>query len=78
MENENHENQAPAGESKDILVVASKIKNYIRAKSSLNTSAAVMDILSDKVRLLCDQAIERAKADSRKTVMDRDFIEPSH
>ncbi|OFZ69919.1 MAG: hypothetical protein A3K03_01235 [Bdellovibrionales bacterium RIFOXYD1_FULL_44_7] len=78
MENENHENQAPAGESKDVLVVASKIKNYIRAKSSLNTSAAVMDILSDKVRLLCDQAIERAKADSRKTVMDRDFIEPSH
>ena len=58
---------------KEILVVASKLKNYIRAKSGMNTSAAVVDVLSDKVRDLCDQAIEAAKQDGRKTVMDRDF-----
>jgi histone H3/H4 len=58
---------------KEILVVASKLKNYIRAKSGMNTSAAVVDVLSDKLREMCNQAIEAAKQDGRKTVMDRDF-----
>lgn len=58
---------------KEILIVASKLKNYIRAKSGMNTSGAVIDVLSDKVRELCDQAVEAAKRDGRKTVMDRDF-----
>jgi histone H3/H4 len=58
---------------KEILIVASKLKNYVRAKSGMNTSAAVIDVLSDKVRELCDQAVEAAKRDGRKTVMDRDF-----
>jgi histone H3/H4 len=58
---------------KEVLIVASKLKNYIRAKSGMNTSAAVVDVLSDKVRELCDQAVEAAKRDGRKTVMDRDF-----
>lgn len=57
----------------DVLIVASKLKDYIRAKSGLNTSANVLDRLSDMVRLQCDKAIERAVSDSRKTVMDRDF-----
>jgi histone H3/H4 len=57
----------------DTLVVASKLKAYIREKSGMNTSAAVVDVLSTKLRRLCDQAIERAKSDGRKTVMDRDF-----
>ena len=58
---------------KEILIVASKLKNYVRAKSGMNTSAAVVDVLSDKIRELCDRAIETAKQDGRKTVMDRDF-----
>lgn len=57
----------------EILVVASKLKNYIREKSGMNTSAAVIDVLSDKIRRMCDEAVERAKSDGRKTVMDRDF-----
>jgi len=57
----------------ETLVVASKLKNYIRAKSGMNTSGAVIDVLSGKVRQLCDQAIENAKREGRKTVMDRDF-----
>ena len=57
----------------EVLVVASKIKNYIRAASGMNTSAAVMETLSNKVRELCLAAIENAKRDGRKTVMDRDF-----
>lgn len=58
---------------KEILIVASKLKDYIRARSDMNTSAAVMDILSDIVRLECDKAIEQARREGRKTVLDRDF-----
>ena len=60
-------------EKKEVMVVASKVKGYIREKSTMNTSAAVMQVLSDKVRELCDQAVAKAQADNRKTVMDRDF-----
>jgi histone H3/H4 len=61
------------GSGGEVLVVASKLKNYIKSKSGMNTSAAVMGVLSDRLRQLCDQAIESAKRDGRKTVMDRDF-----
>ncbi len=58
---------------KEILVVASKIKKYVRSVAGMSTSANVLPKLSDAVRSLCDQAIENARADGRKTVMDRDF-----
>lgn len=58
---------------RDVLVVASKLKAYVRAAGELNTSDGVIEVLSDKLRDLCDAAIERAKADGRKTLLDRDF-----
>jgi hypothetical protein len=58
---------------KDILIVASKLKNYVRARSDMNTSESVLRVLSDKVRELTDRAIRNAAQDGRKTVMDRDF-----
>lgn len=58
---------------RDILIVASKLKDYIRAKSDMNTSGDVMDVLSDYVRFRCDEAIDSARREGRKTVMDRDF-----
>lgn len=58
---------------KEILVVVSKLKQYIRSVSGMNTAGNVAPVLSDAIRKLCDQAIEKAKTDSRKTVMDRDF-----
>ena len=63
----------PLDEDKEILVVISKVKNYIRAKSGMNTSGGVAQALSDRVRELCDQAIENSRKDGRKTVMDRDL-----
>jgi len=62
-------------DKKEALVVASKLKNYIREKSGMNTSASVIDVLSlsDKLREMCDRAIENARSDGRKTVKDRDF-----
>lgn len=58
----------------EVLIVVSKLKNYIREKSGgMNTSGNVADALSAIVRRLCDQAIDHARGDGRKTVMDRDF-----
>lgn len=58
---------------KETLVVISKLKKHIRSVSGMNTAGNVASALSDMIRNLCDQAIEKAKADGRKTVMDRDF-----
>ena len=57
----------------DVLVVVSKLKAYIRARSGMNTSDTVTRPLSERLRALCDEAIHNAAADGRKTVMDRDF-----
>ncbi len=57
----------------DILVVASKVKKFIREKSGLSTSAEILEGLSQKVEQLCLEAIEKAKADGRKTVKGRDL-----
>jgi len=60
----------------DILVVTSKIKKFIRDKSGFNTSAELIESLSQKVEQLCLSAIERAKVDGRKTVKGRDLEPP--
>lgn len=57
----------------DVLVVVSKLKAYVKARSGMNTSDGVTEVLSDRLRALCDQAIDAARAAGRKTVMDRDF-----
>lgn len=57
----------------DVLIVVSKLKSYIQARSGMNTSGDVADILSDLVRFEVGKAIERARAEGRKTVMARDF-----
>jgi len=65
---------APSEElPQEVLVVVSKLKAYVKARSGMNTSDGVVDVLSAKIRKLCDAAIEVAQADGRKTVLDRDF-----
>jgi histone H3/H4 len=49
------------------------MKQYIRERSGMSTSDAVAEALSDRVRVLCDQAIRAAGAAGRRTVMDRDI-----
>jgi hypothetical protein len=73
--NDGNESNAPAGGgevSKEVLIVVSKLKAYIKAKSGMNTSDAIVPVLSELVRRICDQAIESARSDGRKTVLDRD------
>lgn len=57
----------------EVLIVASKLKQYVKDKYDLSTSANVMDALSREVRRLTDRAVEKARAEGRKTLMDRDF-----
>ena len=61
------------GAPKDVLVVVSKLKAYVKARSDLNTADSVIEALSDHLRAVCDRAIEQARGSGRKTVMDRDF-----
>ncbi len=57
----------------EVLVVVSKVRKYIADVSGMNTSASVYDALTERVKRLCDRAIEEAKRQGRKTVMDRDL-----
>ena len=57
----------------EVLVVASKVKKYIKEKAGMNCSGTVMDALTQVVQRECDKAIASAQGDKRKTVMDRDF-----
>ena len=68
--------ESAATDGKEVLIVMSKLKKYIRERSGMNTSGSVASALSERVRALSDQAIEKAKSEGRKTVMDRDFDTP--
>ena len=59
---------------REVLVIASRLKEFIDAHSGgFSTSQSVMDVLSDHLRVVCDRAIDNARTDGRKTVMERDF-----
>lgn len=57
---------------REVLIVVSKMKKYIKDRSGFNCSDAVAEFLSDHVRAICDDAIRAAAKDERKTVLDRD------
>ncbi len=57
----------------DILVVVSKLKAYVKSSAGMNTSGNVAPKISAIIRTLVDRAVENARSDGRKTVMDRDF-----
>jgi len=61
----------------ETLVVASKVKKMIKEDAGLSTSAQAIDQLTIRIQTICTQAIENAKSDKRKTVMDRDFTAPT-
>ncbi|MFT6633631.1 MAG: hypothetical protein ACJAS4_003602 [Bacteriovoracaceae bacterium] len=59
--------------TEDVLVVVSKLKNFVKESSGMNTSGDVMPALSDILRKVCSRAVENAQRDGRKTLMARDF-----
>lgn len=58
----------------EIFVVASKVKKLIKEQGEMNTSASAIEALSKKIENMAKEAILKAKADGRKTVMDRDIL----
>ncbi len=57
---------------KEVLVVASKVKGYIKSKNMMTSSDAVAT-LSDKVYAILDEAVARTKANRRSTVRPQDL-----
>ena len=57
--------------AKEMLIVGTKVKNYIKSKDVMSSSD-VLDALNLAVYKLLDKAVERAKANGRKTVQGRD------
>ncbi len=57
----------------EVLVVVSKMKQYIKDVSDMNTSEDVNQVISHMIRIQLDRAIEQARREGRKTVMARDF-----
>ncbi len=60
---------------REVLIIASRLKEYIRVRSGFHASDGVLDPLSDAVRHLCDEAILKAEREGRRTVLDRDVPE---
>jgi hypothetical protein len=52
--------QAGPAAPAEVLIVASRLKDYIRARSGFNTSDGVLAPLSEIVRRVCDDAIRSA------------------
>ncbi len=57
---------------KESLVVASKVKAYIKSNKMM-TSSESLGALSDKVYAIIDDAIVRTKANRRSTVKAQDL-----
>lgn len=57
----------------EILVVSSKLKAYVKEAGELKCSAEVITAVSNKVKVILDEAILIAKADKRKTLKARDI-----
>ncbi len=61
----------------EVLVVASKVKKLIKDEAGLSTSQQAIQQLTVRIQAICNKAIEKARADKRKTIMDRDFEAPT-
>jgi hypothetical protein len=57
---------------KDSLIVASKVKAYIKSKKMMTASES-LEAISDRVYGMLDKAIERTKANRRSTVKPQDL-----
>lgn len=58
--------------SREALIVASKVRNYIRQKN-MRVAGDALEALSSRVYELIDEAISRCKGNKRQTIRDCDF-----
>jgi len=58
--------------AREVLVVASKVKEYIKSKG-LQSSGEVVPALSDKIYAMIDEAAGRTQENRRSTVRPHDL-----
>lgn len=63
-------------EVEESLVVASKVKKYVKEKEGFSTASKAFDQLSSRIQKVCDESAKKATEAKRKTVMDKDFSAP--
>lgn len=61
-----------AAKSKEVLVVASKVKAYVKSKGMMTSSDAIA-ALSDAVYATLDAGIKRTQANRRSTLKPQDL-----
>ena len=61
-----------AKKKRESLIVASKVKAYIKSKKMM-TSSEALEAISDKVYDMLDDAIARTQANRRSTVKAQDL-----
>ena len=57
---------------KEVMVVASKVKAYVKSKKMMSSSDMIV-ALSDKVYCILDHAMKRTEANRRSTVKAQDL-----
>ena len=55
------------------MIKKSLVQEYIKSKGDFRVSAESFGVLSDLVLDLCDEAMERAELNRRKTLQKQDF-----
>lgn len=63
---------AKKASNKEVLVVASKVKAYIKSKGAMTSSDAIA-ALNDKIHEMLDSAVARTEANRRSTVKPQDL-----
>ena len=56
-----------------MIIVKAKIKDLVQEDGGFNVSADFADKLDEKVKMMVKEACQRAKENSRRTVMARDL-----
>jgi len=64
--------KAAAKKEREMLVVGSKVKAYVKSKECM-TSGDALAALNDKVHSMLDAAAERTKANKRSTLRPQDL-----
>lgn len=57
----------------ELLIKKSLVQEYIKSKGDFRVSSESFEALSDLVMDLCDEAMDRAEWNRRKTIQKQDF-----
>ena len=59
--------------TEELLIKKGLVQEYIKSKGDYRISPEIFEILSDLIKDLCEEAIERAKLNGRKTIQKQDI-----